>query len=53
LHGCIVFVDVLFFIKKMRVAGDLVYNKVVGNLIIFPVLNFHGFRPYGLGVIVV
>jgi F0F1-type ATP synthase assembly protein I len=37
----------------MRVVVDLVYNKVVGNLIIFLVPKFNGFRPYGLGVIVV
>jgi F0F1-type ATP synthase assembly protein I len=37
----------------MRAAVDLVYNKVVGNLIIFLVPKFYGFRPYGLRVMTV
>ena len=31
----------------------LVNNKVVDNLLIYLVLNFHSHRPYGLRIIVV
>ena len=31
----------------------LVNNKVVDNLLIYPVLNFDSHRPYGLRIIVV
>jgi hypothetical protein len=35
-------------IIKMEFVVKLVYNKVVDNLLIFLVLNFHGNRPNGL-----
>jgi hypothetical protein len=38
---------------KIIFAVNLVYNKVVDNLLILLVLNFYGNRPNGLRVIVV
>ena len=37
---------VIFYVK-------LVNNKVVDNLLIYLVLNFHSHRPYGLRIIAV
>jgi hypothetical protein len=36
---------------KMMFAANLVYNKVVDNLLILLFSNFHGNRPNGLRVI--
>ena len=43
---CIVSVEmiILFFVKPFN-------NKVVDNLLIYLVLNFHSHRPYGLRII--
>jgi hypothetical protein len=38
---------------KMMFAVNLVYNKVVDNLLILVMSNFHGNMPNGLRVIVV
>jgi hypothetical protein len=38
---------------KMMFSMNIVYNKVVDNLLILLVLNFHGNRPNGLRVIAV
>ena len=45
---CIVSVEmiILFFVKPFN-------NKVVDNLLIYLVLNFHSHRPYGLRIMVV
>ena len=39
------------FIRKMKLAVNLVNNKVVDNLFICLVLKFHGYRPSGLRII--
>ena len=41
------------FMMIMTFYVKLVNNKVVDNLLIYHVLNFHNHRPYGLRIIVV
>ena len=41
------------FMMIMIFAVKMVNNKVVDNLLIYLVLNFHSHRPYGLGIIAV
>ena len=45
---CIVSVEmiILFFVKPFN-------NKVVDNLLIYLVLNFHSHRPYGLRIMAI
>jgi hypothetical protein len=38
---------------KIKFAVNLVNNKIVDNLLIFLVLNYHSYRPDGLRVIAV
>jgi len=37
----------------MILSVKLVNNKVLDNLLIYLVLNYHSHRPYGLGIMVV
>ena len=39
------------FIRKMKLAVNLVNNKVVNNLFIYLVLKFHGYMPGALRII--
>ena len=41
------------FMMIMIFSMKLVNNKVVDNLLIYLMLNFHSHRPYGLRIIVV
>jgi hypothetical protein len=41
------------FIMKMKFAVNLDNNKVVDNLLIYLVLNFHSYRPNDLRVIAI
>ena len=41
------------FMMIMAFSVKLVNNKVVDKLLIYPVLNLHGHRPYSLRVLVV
>ena len=41
------------FMLIMVFSVKLVNNKVVDNLLIYLVLNFHGRRPYGLRIMAV
>ena len=47
--ACIVSVVVMIMIFSIK----MVNNKVVDNLLIYLVLNFHSNRPYGLIIIAV
>jgi hypothetical protein len=41
------------FMMKIKFSMNLVNNKIIDNLLIFFMLNFHSYRPDGLRVIAV
>ena len=41
------------FMMVMTFSVELVNNKVVDNLLIYLLLNFHSHRPYGLRIMAV
>ena len=54
LQGCMYSFDCMDdFIWIMIFAVKLVNNKVIDNLLIYLVLNFHSHRPYDLRIMVV
>ena len=54
LHGCMYsFCCGDNFMMIMIFSVNIVNNKVVDNLVIYLVLNFHSHRPYGLRIIAI
>ena len=54
IDGCMYSFDCVDdFMLIMVLSVKLVNKKVVDNLLIYPVLNFHSDRPYGLRIIAV
>ena len=51
--ACVVSVVVMIFMMIMIFSVKMVNNKVIDNLLIYLVLNFHSHRPYGLRIMAV